>query len=75
MTSGLVLGIDTTSPFGSLALAEGGTVMEEVLLQSTDGFGHTLDHVRVSANGSRSSGYAYAAMRVDVSQVVAEPAT
>ena len=42
MSSGLVLGIDTTTPNGSLALAEGDTVIEEVLLHSSDGFGHSV---------------------------------
>ena len=42
MSSGLVLGIDTTTPKGSLALAEGDTVIEEVLLHSADGFGHSV---------------------------------
>lgn len=37
-----LLAVDTTSDFGSLALAEGGQLIEEVLLHSTDGFGHIL---------------------------------
>jgi len=42
VSSKLVLGIDTTTACGSLALADGDTVIEEVLLQSVDGFGHTV---------------------------------
>lgn len=42
MSSSLVLGIDTTSAFGSLALADGDTVVEEVTLHSADGFGHSV---------------------------------
>jgi tRNA threonylcarbamoyladenosine biosynthesis protein TsaB len=37
-----LLAIDTTSEYGSIALAEGGRVIEEVLLHSSDGFAHTL---------------------------------
>ncbi len=37
-----LLAIDTTSDYGSLALAEGGRVVEEVALHSADGFAHTL---------------------------------
>jgi tRNA threonylcarbamoyladenosine biosynthesis protein TsaB len=37
-----LLAIDTTSEFGSLALAEGDRVLEEVALHSPDGFGHVL---------------------------------
>jgi tRNA threonylcarbamoyladenosine biosynthesis protein TsaB len=37
-----LLAIDTTSEFGSLALAEGGRVMEEVALDSPDGYAHVL---------------------------------
>lgn len=37
-----ILALDTTSEFGSLALIEGGAVVEEVLLHSADGFGHVL---------------------------------
>ncbi len=37
-----ILAIDTTSDFGSLALGEDGTVVKEVPLHSTDGFGHVL---------------------------------
>ncbi len=40
--SGLVLAIDTTSEFGSIALAEGDRVLEEVALHSPDGFAHVL---------------------------------
>lgn len=38
----LILSIDTTHEFGSLALLAGSEVVEEVLLHSTDGFGHVL---------------------------------
>lgn len=38
----LTLSIDTTHEFGSIALLAGGEVVEEVLLHSTDGFGHVL---------------------------------
>jgi tRNA threonylcarbamoyladenosine biosynthesis protein TsaB len=38
----LVLGIDTTHEFGSLALASGGDLVEEVLLHAPAGFGHVL---------------------------------
>ena len=38
----MILSIDTTSEFGSLALAEGDRILEEVLLHSPDGFGHVL---------------------------------
>ncbi|MBI2686719.1 MAG: tRNA (adenosine(37)-N6)-threonylcarbamoyltransferase complex dimerization subunit type 1 TsaB [Acidobacteria bacterium] len=42
MSDSLVLAIDTTAEFGSLALAEGNSVIEEVLMHSTDGYGHVL---------------------------------
>jgi tRNA threonylcarbamoyladenosine biosynthesis protein TsaB len=38
----LLLAIDTTSEFGSLALAEGAHVIEEVALHSPDGFAHVM---------------------------------
>jgi tRNA threonylcarbamoyladenosine biosynthesis protein TsaB len=38
----MVLSIDTTSEFGSIALLRGDSVLEEVPLQSTDGFAHVL---------------------------------
>lgn len=38
----MILSIDTTSEFGSIALTDGGRVVEETLLQSPDGFGHIL---------------------------------
>jgi len=38
----LVLSIDTTHEFGSVALLEGESVIEEILLHSPDGFGHVL---------------------------------
>lgn len=37
-----IVAIDTTSEFGSIALAEEGRVLEEVLLHSPDGFAHLL---------------------------------
>jgi tRNA threonylcarbamoyladenosine biosynthesis protein TsaB len=37
-----ILAIDTTSEHGSLALAEEGRVVEELLIHSPDGFGHVL---------------------------------
>lgn len=40
--SRLLLAIDTTSEHGSLALAEGVRVLEEVSLHSPEGFGHIL---------------------------------
>jgi len=42
----VILAIDTTSEFGSLALVDGGRTVEEILLHSPDGFGHILyDHL------------------------------
>jgi len=38
----VILSIDTTSEFGSIALTDRDSVMEEVLLHSPDGFGHIL---------------------------------
>ncbi len=38
----LILSIDTTHEFGSIALLAAGEVVEETLLHSTDGFGHVL---------------------------------
>ncbi len=38
----MILSIDTTSEFGSIALTDGGRVVEETLLHSPDGFGHVL---------------------------------
>jgi tRNA threonylcarbamoyladenosine biosynthesis protein TsaB len=38
----VILSIDTTSEFGSIALTEGDAVVEEVALHSPDGFGHVL---------------------------------
>jgi tRNA threonylcarbamoyladenosine biosynthesis protein TsaB len=40
--SELILSIDTTQQFGSLALLDGEKVMEEVLLHSPEGFSHIL---------------------------------
>lgn len=43
----MILSIDTTAEFGSIALAENDRIVEEVLLHSPDGFGHILyNHVR-----------------------------
>lgn len=38
----MILAIDTTSEFGSIALTDGDRTVEEVLLHSPDGFGHVL---------------------------------
>jgi tRNA threonylcarbamoyladenosine biosynthesis protein TsaB len=38
----VILSIDTTHEFGSLALTHGETLLEEVSLHSPDGFGHVL---------------------------------
>lgn len=38
----MILAVDTTHEDGSLALVNGGNVVEEVLLHSPDGFGHIL---------------------------------
>jgi tRNA threonylcarbamoyladenosine biosynthesis protein TsaB len=38
----LLLAIDTTSEFGSIALAEDGSVLEEVAMHSPDGFAHVM---------------------------------
>jgi tRNA threonylcarbamoyladenosine biosynthesis protein TsaB len=38
----LILALDTTHEFGSMALLEGRKVVEEMLLHSPDGFGHVL---------------------------------
>jgi tRNA threonylcarbamoyladenosine biosynthesis protein TsaB len=40
--SPLVLAVDTTHEFGSLALVRGGEVLEEVSLHAPTGFGHVL---------------------------------
>jgi tRNA threonylcarbamoyladenosine biosynthesis protein TsaB len=46
--SGLILAIDTTSEFGSVALLNGDRLIAEVLLHSPDGFAHILfEHLRV----------------------------
>ena len=37
-----LLALDTTSEFGSIALSEGDRVVEEVAIESPDGFGHVL---------------------------------
>ncbi len=43
----MILALDTTSEFGSIALVEQDSVVDEVLLHSPDGFGHVLyDHIR-----------------------------
>jgi tRNA threonylcarbamoyladenosine biosynthesis protein TsaB len=42
----VILSLDTTHEFGSIAWLEGGEVLDEVLLHSPDGFGHVLfDHL------------------------------
>ena len=38
----MILSLDATSEFGSIALTERGRTIEEMLLHSTEGFGHTL---------------------------------
>lgn len=38
----MILSIDTTAPFGSIALYEDGLVVEETLLHAPDGFGSVL---------------------------------
>lgn len=38
----MILALDTTWEFGSIALVDAGTVVDEVLLHSPDGFGHLL---------------------------------
>jgi tRNA threonylcarbamoyladenosine biosynthesis protein TsaB len=38
----MILSIDTTSEFGSIALTEANVVVEEVALQAPEGFGHVL---------------------------------
>jgi tRNA threonylcarbamoyladenosine biosynthesis protein TsaB len=38
----VILSIDTTSEFGSIALTEANVVIEEVVLQAPEGFGHVL---------------------------------
>lgn len=46
MSRRLVLAIDTTTEFGSLALADGDTVLAVEPLQSPDGYGHVLfEHI------------------------------
>lgn len=42
MTGPRILALDTTSEFGSLALVEGDRLVEEIALDSPDGFGHVL---------------------------------
>lgn len=43
----MILALDTTSEFGSIALGDRGAVVEEVLLHEPDGFGHILhDRIR-----------------------------
>ncbi len=37
-----LLALDTTSEFGSIALSEGDRIVEEVAIESPDGFGHVL---------------------------------
>ena len=38
----MILAIDTTHPFGSMALLADGEILEETLLHSEEGFGHIL---------------------------------
>ena len=38
----MILSLDTTSEFGSIALTEGDEIVEEILLHSPDGFGRIL---------------------------------
>lgn len=38
----MILALDTTSEFGSVALLDAGAVVDEVILHSPDGFGHLL---------------------------------
>ena len=38
----MILSVDTTSEFGSIALTEGDRIVEEIPLHSPDGFGHIL---------------------------------
>ncbi len=38
----MILSVDTTSEFGSIALTDGDRVIEEIPLHSPDGFGHIL---------------------------------
>jgi tRNA threonylcarbamoyladenosine biosynthesis protein TsaB len=38
----MILAIDTTGDIGSIALVDGARVVEEVVLESTDGFAHVL---------------------------------
>ena len=38
----MILSVDTTSEFGSLALTDGDQIIEEVALHSPEGFGHVL---------------------------------
>ncbi|MEO8659846.1 MAG: tRNA (adenosine(37)-N6)-threonylcarbamoyltransferase complex dimerization subunit type 1 TsaB [Bryobacteraceae bacterium] len=42
MSETRILAIDTTAEFGSIALGEGGAVVDEVLLHSPEGFGQIL---------------------------------
>lgn len=38
----MILSLDTTSEFGSIALVDSGAILGEVLVHSADGFGHVL---------------------------------
>jgi tRNA threonylcarbamoyladenosine biosynthesis protein TsaB len=40
----VILSIDTTSEFASIALTEGERAIDQIVLQSPDGFGHILYH-------------------------------
>ena len=48
-----LLAVDTTSEFGSIAISEGSRVIEEVAIESPEGFGHVLfdEIVRLLAQG------------------------
>jgi hypothetical protein len=51
----LVLAIDTTGEFGSLALGTPDGVIEEVLMHSPDGYGHVLfEWIEVLLQGTAS---------------------
>jgi tRNA threonylcarbamoyladenosine biosynthesis protein TsaB len=50
----LILSIDTTSEFGSIALTEANVVIEEIALHAPEGFGHVLfEHIQhlIEKNG------------------------
>ena len=48
-----ILAVDTTGKFGSIALSEGGRLLEEVALHSPEGFGHVLfDGSKICSTGT-----------------------